>query len=95
MEKSYKKDRGERQRVVGEIVKHARCVGLGPGHRATLRHEDDAIDALVCALVARLVSDVDGPTSPAVMGFQGNPGHLKEEGWIHLPSNGDKLRDLC
>ena len=60
------------------------------GYDAVCRQSDDALDAVVCALVARAVHL--GLTA-------GPPDHLSiraaTEGWIHLPSNRDSLVKLA
>jgi predicted nuclease with RNAse H fold len=60
------------------------------GHDAVCRQSDDALDAVVCALVARAVHL--GLTA-------GPPDHLSiraaTEGWIHLPSSRDSLAKLA
>ena len=52
----------------------------------TLMSKDDAFDALICALIARLASLPGGPTCPYHHTF--TPAQMdlfRSEGWIHLP----------
>jgi predicted RNase H-like nuclease len=60
------------------------------GHDTVCRQSDDALDAVVCALIARAVHL--GLTA-------GPPDHLSiraaTEGWIHLPSSRDSLAKLA
>lgn len=60
------------------------------GHDAVCSQSDDALDAVVCALIARAVHL--GLTA-------GPPDHLSTrattEGWIHLPSSRDSLAKLA
>lgn len=60
------------------------------GHDTVCRQSDDALDAVVCALIARAVHL--GLTA-------GPPDHLSiraaREGWIHLPSSRDSLAKLA
>jgi len=61
-----------------------------------LHRSDDAIDALVCALTARIVSDPSHPTDPAALGvFSKNElDQIQKEGWIHVPPEGS-LKELA
>lgn len=59
--------------------------------RPALKH--DAVDALVCALVAR-VAEVDGRTGPDPITCGSDMVTIREEGWIHLPPEGHSLQEL-
>lgn len=59
--------------------------------------DDDAVDALVCALLARVVALADGATGPAAAGdtYASQLDTVREEGWIHLPPPHHRLRPLA
>lgn len=62
---------------------------------STLASKDDAFDALICALMARLASLPGGPTCPYHHTF--TPAQMdlfRSEGWIHIPPSGSTLRYL-
>jgi predicted nuclease with RNAse H fold len=63
--------------LVDEIQLAAPWLELGP-HEAACRRSDDALDAVICALVARCVRL--GRTDPPV-----DVETARKEGWIHLP----------
>lgn len=64
-----------------------RCrLAIGAEDRAVLQQSHDAFDALVCAIVARLV--VDGRTVPPP---EDQRAVVAVEGWIHVPDGPDTL----
>lgn len=77
--RGYKRTRNRvvREGLVEQLLRAAPWLDLGQ-HEATCRGSDDALDAVICALVARAVAlDLTlrpPPDSPA-----------DAEGWIHLP----------
>lgn len=75
--------------LVGSIVARGLPVTLAHAHRRALEASDDALDSLVCSLVARAVAI--GLTDDA-------PPALRDaaaaEGWIRIPSSGSSLRML-
>lgn len=84
-----------RRRVLADLLALATCDGAPwlhiphQTHRQLLADKDDAIDALVSALVARVVISATRPTDPATAGL--SPAEydaVLHEGWIHLPPSG-------
>jgi len=69
-----------------------------PTQRGPLRNgcDDDAVDAFVCALVARAVASSAGATGPIAAGgvYAAQLSTIREEGWIHLPPPGHSLEAL-
>ena len=57
------------------------------------RRLDDAVDAFVCALVARVVATSDGRTGPA-QDSTNDLATVEREGWIHLPPEDHPLERL-
>lgn len=89
----YKGSAGHTRR--GELVENllSRLPGLRltPADKTTMADNDDALDALVCALVA-LAARRDPPlTVPPPPGLISR---ARTEGWIHLPVDGS-LEALC
>jgi len=64
-----------------------------PADLKMLHDHDDAIDALVGALVARVAALKGHPTDPAKVFSGADLDLIKAEGWIHLPPN-MSLRNL-
>ena len=76
---------GPRGELVDELVLRTPWLDWD-GHDQTCRASDDALDAVLCAVLARLAAK--GRTAPVA------PEHADQaarEGWIHLPSNLDDL----
>ncbi|WP_409485402.1 DUF429 domain-containing protein [Arsenicicoccus dermatophilus] len=75
--RGYKDDAAVRAALVADLAAACPVVELGE-HRALMAASDDAMDAVVCALVARAAAL--GLTHPA-------PSEVpaQVEGWIHLP----------
>lgn len=69
---------GVREVMVARLAEHAPWLELG-GARELCVRSDDALDALVCALVARAVAQ--GASARPVDRVQ-----ARREGWIHLPT---------
>lgn len=81
--KSYKnraEGRPARKTIVANIVSRCPYLEISVADQARLHGSDDAIDALVCALIARLASDRASTRPPA-----GLLDYAEQEGWIHLP----------
>jgi len=58
--------------------------------------DDDAVDAFVCALLARTVALSGGATGPARVEKPSlELPVIETEGWIHLPPPGHRLEDLA
>ncbi len=76
---------GSRAELVTELVERTRLWLDWAGHDKTCRDSDDALDAVLCAVLARL--NAFGRTDPV-------PDELLDrasrEGWIHLPTD-DRL----
>jgi predicted nuclease with RNAse H fold len=79
----YKRERADRERVIRELAPPGGWLTVTDEQRAKLAETDHALDALVCALVAR---------AAATRRTQPPPDELAEiaarEGWIHLPDEG-------
>lgn len=60
---------------------------------AELKDHHDLIDALVCAMVARLAASGDRPTAIPTELLQHEP-VIEREGWIHLPPANARLDNL-
>lgn len=82
-----------RQRLLAALQEQMSRMSLGD-HEAVLIESDDALDALVCALVARLAAHPDRPSGPEATGIAFNPETIGAEGWIHLPPHGHALDSL-
>ncbi len=84
--RGYKREQGwaTRQSLVDALSAAAPWLELGV-HEDLCRACDDALDAVLCALIARSVA-VGGTQRPA------NPAAALTEGWIHVPTG--QLRDL-
>lgn len=76
----YKRSDGRaiRSRIVDEVVRLAPWLDVGP-HAVAMADSDDALDAVVCALVGRATRL--GLTHPPQ-----NRELALEEGWIHIPT---------
>lgn len=81
----YKRAAGtaDRERILGALEQIVGELQIDPSQRALCRASDDALDALVCALVARAVG----------LGLTHRPSgdeseRAREEGWIHVPRPG-------
>lgn len=70
-----------RRAIVDALIRRS-GVAVDDDHRARLAEIDDALDALVCALVARAVRL--GLTSAPAPGAELDT--ARREGWIHTPS---------
>ncbi len=59
--------------------------------------DDDAVDAFVCALVARAVANASGGTGPEGAGeaYGSEVETIRREGWIHLPFKGEPIEALA
>jgi hypothetical protein len=93
---SYKSSDDARRKVL-LALQQASGWRLKLGHfREAFVRSDDAIDALVCALIARLASadpNASGPGSRGGLTTQERR-IVTREGWIHLPPVGHRIRDL-
>lgn len=60
-------------------------------------HKDDAVDAFVCALLARVVALAGGASGPEHLddSFDASPDIVRQEGWIHMPPTGHRLELLA
>jgi predicted nuclease with RNAse H fold len=83
-----KQQNDARQSILRGLKERAPWLDLG-GYEGELAESDDAIDALVCALVARLASRPDRCTAPEKAGMQLDTDEIATEGWIHLPPTDD------
>ena len=102
--RKYKTNKNDLKELVEWLTKNATtksATWLGgltkgkPPHLTTLASDDDAFDALICALMARLASLPGGPTCPYHHTF--TPAQMdlfRSEGWIHIPPSGSTLRYL-
>ena len=99
-EPSYKRsgDDGNnaRQGVLDKLLQCTTCNGspwliVDDDSHQQLQAKDDAIDALVSALVARVAMNVSRPTDPAHVVAPQDLTTVQREGWIHLP--GDRSLD--
>ena len=87
---SYKGTAGAlRADIVYGLVQAAPWLNLSPPQRDACVESDDALDALVCALVARAAAKGLTAGPPAELA-----GEARSEGWIHLPATGFALADL-
>jgi hypothetical protein len=90
---NYKQDASDASRLLADLAE-----GFGGVDTDHLLDSQigDAADALVCALMARLVAKDGGTTSPTAAGepYASNPERIEREGWIHLPPSGHRLADL-
>ena len=85
----------DKDKASGELRKLVYCLGILTypwlrvaliSYWSTLASKDDAFDALICALMARLASLPGGPTCPYRRTFTSAQMDLfRSEGWIHLP----------
>jgi predicted nuclease with RNAse H fold len=75
--RGYKKgpNRAVREELVDALMQTSPWLDLG-AHERLCRVSDDALDSVLCALVARAAA-VDGPSTPHDA--------AAAEGWIHLP----------
>jgi predicted RNase H-like nuclease len=82
---------------LGELCKAVRIESPVLIGRLPSGCEDDAVDAFVCALVARVVALADGSTGPEVVGDYdaAQLDTVRTEGWIHLPPAGHRLQALA
>lgn len=80
---------GERSRLVATLTADAPWLRLSADQRAACRADDNALDALICALVARSVQCGHSSGPPAPLAEDAGT-----EGWIHLPPV-DGLRRLA
>lgn len=78
--RGYKRDANAaaRNMLVDELIAAAPWLRLGE-HESAVRASDDPLDAVICALVARAVSQ--GTTQPPE-----DPALALVEGWIHMPT---------
>jgi predicted nuclease with RNAse H fold len=76
---SYKTDLGSRAALVAELAQRTSWLDWGD-HRAVCVTSADALDAVVCALIAGAVM-VDRTAGPSL----DDRVIAEEEGWIHLP----------
>lgn len=79
----YKRDRSARERVVRELAPPGGWLVLADQQRDELARTDHALDALICALVARAAATGRTSSPPA-----DKRGIAAREGWIHLPRKG-------
>ena len=86
--RGYKGDNGPAvlDRLVDELLGRRPLVFAEPAVENAVRRSHDGFDALVCAIVARLV--VDGRTVPPPAESQGA---ASVEGWINVPDGPDTL----
>lgn len=76
-----------RERVLQQLRNHAPWLQINDSsHLKLLAERDDAIDALVSALVARVAGLSSRPTAPS--GSVPLVNIIKTEGWIHVPPHG-------
>lgn len=93
--KSYKHSKGAREDLVEAIdaAAGAGALGIDDDSRTLLEESDDRIDALVCALVARLAAlNLSVTELDAEAGI--NDHNVADEGWIHFPDRNDTLTSL-
>jgi predicted nuclease with RNAse H fold len=74
-------NRDNLKQLVASLLQRATWLKLDPASRASFEHDDNAFDALVCALVARAVARRQ--TEPPEGG--GQLDQARREGWIHVP----------
>ena len=74
----------KRERLIEVLEQAAPWLALEPGQRSCCIRSDDALDAVLCALVARAASK--GSTLRPETMAQTADAHI--EGWIHLPAEG-------
>jgi len=75
----------ERQRVLGALCANAPWLRIpDPKHATLLAAKDDAIDALVSAIVARVAAIKTKPTAPICLP-PADMNLIQQEGWIHVP----------
>lgn len=81
--RGYKKaaNRSARERLIDALLAQAGWLHLG-AHESQCRADDDSLDAVLCALVARAAA-VDHPDAPPDQAPI--PAAAATEGWIHLP----------
>jgi len=93
----YKTVAADCEAVLGELCKAVRIESPVLIGRLPSGCEDDAVDAFVCALVARVVALADGSTGPEVVGDYdaAQLDTVRTEGWIHLPPAGHRLQALA
>ncbi|MCK9248618.1 MAG: DUF429 domain-containing protein [Solirubrobacteraceae bacterium] len=81
--------RPARRAIVAELRRRAPWLVIADDRVAACVAHDDALDALLCALVARAVERRLTPPIPSVL-----DGAARREGWIHVPFDGalERLR---
>jgi hypothetical protein len=84
----YKRERPARERLLEALAPPAGWLVLSGRQRAELVRTDHALDALVCALVARAAATERTRRPPDELS-----GITAQEGWIHLPEV-DSLAEL-
>jgi hypothetical protein len=79
----YKADPKAREELLAAIEAEAPWLDWEPGAREACVESDDALDAVLCALVARAAGlGLTEPPPPERLGS------ARAEGWIHLPRRG-------
>lgn len=79
--------RARREQLLQELA--AGGLKLTPGHAGACSDDDDALDALLCAIAARATAlGLTEPPGP------GQEDLAAREGWIHLPADGVTLEAL-
>jgi predicted nuclease with RNAse H fold len=79
----YKSDSEARERLLAALEAAAPWLAWEPGARELCVESDDALDAVLCALIARAAAlSLSEPPPPEALGL------ARIEGWIHLPRPG-------
>jgi Protein of unknown function (DUF429) len=73
-----------RQQLLRRLKQHAPWLDLN-GFEESLVASDDSLDALICALVARLAAHPDRISGPGATEVAMDVETIRAEGWIHLP----------
>jgi len=79
-----KKQDASRVAIVEKLESEVPWLDLGV-HRAEFVAHDDALDALICAMTARLAGLPGRATDPVTAGVDLDMNRVRREGWIHLP----------
>ena len=87
--KGYKRRPDRVREIVDKLLAECRWLELEDGARLLVCRDDDALDALLCALIARanMLGMVDTPLADTV-------DQARQEGWIQIPYAGS-LRELA
>lgn len=93
----YKTDSAATRLMAEWVAGQVPWLSVGPSDMALLARSDDAIDALIAALTAKLAADPSRPTCPCrTVGVDRAARELiAVEGWIHLPPAGHSIADLA